>query len=265
MRTLAEYREFQQEQTRAGWRRARARKAGIASGAARRKRSTCKAAPRPRSGQQALALRYKIRQVGVEEFEQRYRAMCEAQGIPFDRRGMNTTLELYRVQLTAYRAQGQDYETTNAQAARALELRDRPRCRRTIQRIRKRLEAMGLIAYEHVRRSGHLRIPGQMDTLRVRCLCPARANVTPPTGARAASALRALDAAALASTAQTALIPPPTAADGVGPLRGPGTEEEQDRSRLRWLQLKLEFAPTLLTSRERQELAGFALATELVN
>lgn len=242
--------------------RARARKAGIASGVKRRQLSSCKrSAPRPRSRQLALALRYKVRQVGAAEFEERYRAMCEREEIPFDPRGLNSTHALYLVELTSYRAQGQDHETTNAQRAQALDKRGRPRCARTVQRLRKRLVAMGLVSYRHVRRSGAARVPGQMDSLRVRCLCPAGANVTPPTGARAANPTGV--AAALACTSKataTALLPPPAAADDVGAAARPETpESEKPRSdtevRLEWLQLKAQFSPSLLSAREAHELA----------
>lgn len=246
-------------------RREAARKAGKASGRARRQRSTCKRPPRLRSRQDALALRYPIRQVGHEEFEQLYAAMCEREEIPFDRRGLHTAHELYKQQLTAFRVQGQDWETTNTQIARGLELRGRARCRRTVQRTRKRLEAMKLVGYSHVRRSGALCVPGQMDTLRVRCLCPRRANVTPPSGA-GASPFGAQLAPALPAE-KTALAPPPSAADDVG-LRcaEPGSDGEQagtdaageyeteDERRFAFLSMLAEHAPAMLSVADRQEL-----------
>ncbi len=110
--------------------------------------------------------------------------MCAREGCAFDPRGLNTAYELYRVEIAAYRVQGQDFETTNGQRGVALSSRGRPRGRRAIQYNRKRLVAMGLVAYEHIKRGGWR--AGQRDTLRVRmCPPPARrnANCTPPSGA----------------------------------------------------------------------------------
>lgn len=245
-------------------RREAARKAGFASGVARRRASTCRRQPRARTGQEALALRYSIRQVGRDEFERLYRAMCEREEIPFDPRGLRSTLELYRQQMTAYRAQGQDWETTNAQMARGMELRGRARCRRTVQRLRKRLVLMGLIAYAHVRRSGRLRIPGKMDTLRVRCLC-AKANVTPPPGAGASPF--GTHSLLLSRQRQKTLSPPPSAADDVGRRSAsPGIEDGEDEPaaesvyaseeerRLAYLELCEAHAPTFLGPTQLREL-----------
>lgn len=256
-------------------RREAARRAGIASGVARRQRSTCRREPRPRNMQEALALRYRIRQVGPEEFERLYRAMCDREKIPFDARGLHTCLELYRQQMTAYRAQGQDWETTNSQMALGLVKRGRGRSRRTVQRHRKRLVAMGLLGYSHVKRSGALRLPGQMDTLRVRCLCP-RANVTPPSGARASisptgkcSARSGLNDT---NDLQTLIAPPP-AADEIRPFGADGSEDEQDgpevanryateaARRLAFLTLAELHAPNLLSSHDRRELRQLRAAT----
>lgn len=253
-------------QTSRQMRRIRARKAGVASGVARRQRSTRKPPARARSRQEALALRYRIRQVSEAEFERLYVAMCERDGLPFDRRGLNSTLALYRAQVTAYRAQGQDYETTNSQAARALEKRGRARCRRTVQRLRKRLVAMGLIVYHHVKRSGSRRIPGQMDTLRVRLLCPGKANVTLPPGARAGLVPHpalALSESENKERTRTALSPPPPSSAAENEKPAPpagterGTEEAEELGEAAELERQLQFVELKLSigfgDRERLE------------
>lgn len=236
-------------------RRAKARRAGYASGVARRRRSTVRRPPRARTGQQAIALAYKVRQVGVREFTDRYREMCEDRGIAYDVRGLNTALELYRCHLRHHRACGrQDFETTNDQISRALANNGRPRCRRTVQRQRKRLEWMGLIAYHHVRRSGHRRIPGQLDSLRVRALCPARrANVTPPSGAGAW--LRQAAPACTSTPKATALSPPPTAAETDTPASPANSAATRtvEQQRIWWLTLRAEHG--FISDAHRQELA----------
>lgn len=261
-------------------RRARARRAGYASGVARRRRSTVRRPPRARTGQHAVSLAYKVRQVTAAEFEDRYRVMCEQHDgagrackvsacdlcgakkgtpcapIPFDQRGLNTARELYRQQMTAFRHHGQDWETTNAQISRGLECRGRGRSRRTVQRNRKRLEAMGLVGYSHVVRSGWLRIPGKLDTLRVRCMCPARiANGTPPPGAGAW--LRQAAPACTSKSKATALSPPTSSADEdppASPEHGATTERTETEQRLFWLELKAEHAPNMMRPSEWPEL-----------
>lgn len=238
-------------------RRARARRAGYASGVARRQRSTVRRPPRARTGQQAIAIIYKVRQVGAHEFTERYREMCAERGLAYDTRGLHTALELYRCHLTVHRAQGrQDFETTNEQVSRALAKRGRARCRRTVQRQRKRLVWMGLIAYHHMRRSGARRIPGQLDSLRVRALCPPRrANVTPPSGAGAW--LRQAAPACTSKSKATALSPPTSSAEDdppASPEHDATTERTEDEQRLFWLELKAKHAPNMMRPSEWPEL-----------
>jgi len=49
----------------------------------------------------------------------------------------------------------------------ALERLGRPRSRRTVEYVKRRLIEMGLIRCAHVKRSGPRRVPGQLDTCRI--------------------------------------------------------------------------------------------------
>lgn len=161
--------------------------------------------------------------------------MCASEGLAFDRRGLNTAYELYRADVAAYRAQGQDHETTNAQRGVALASRGRPRCRRTIQLTRKRIEAMGLVAYHHVRRSGARAIPGQLDSLRVQLKPLPRlrgyANCTPPTGTTNPPAGELVvvppEKPIAPAEPENCPFPPAAPADREGAAPPPATESEQ--------------------------------------
>lgn len=229
--------------TKCKW-RAAARRGGRASGVKRRQLARGRQTPHARTRAQALSLLHPIRQVTFADFERRYAAFCAQSGIPFDRRGLNTTYELYRVEMAAYRAQGQLFETTNGQRQGALSSRGRPRCRRTVQYTRKRLVAMGLVSYEHMRRGSVTAgrwVPGpRKDTLRVELLAPGRsrreANCTPPTGAgsRASSVLPAVPA-----NDRNDLLPPPIGGRDDQPASPAATERERLEEAIRFQQLKL--------------------------
>lgn len=160
-----------------------ARVAGKASARARRARSVYpnrRKAPHSRSRQRALALAYPVRQLTRTQFDRLYEQTFDY----VNDRGRATTYELYRAHLAAYRARSQNFRTTNAQQARALGNRGRPRCSRTVQRQRARLVEMGLVQYTRVRRQAAL--PQDRDVcLSVCLLIPgvARTYVTPPSGA----------------------------------------------------------------------------------
>lgn len=221
--------------TRGKW-RAAGRRGGLASGIKRRQLAKGRRVPHARDRQAALALAYTVRQVSRREFERLYAAMCASQGLPNDRRGLNTAYELYSVEIRAYRAQGQDFETTNRQRELALSSRGRPRCRRTVQLTRKRLEAMGLIRYHHIRRGGWR--AGQKDTLRVQLLVLERsrrgANCTPPSGAP--TPLRGV----VGALPSKALIAPP-AGGRLGRAAPPPSSEEGELGRaIRFQQMKLD-------------------------
>ena len=185
--------------------REQCRRAGKASGRVRKRLAKRRRTLRGHE----LPLVWRVRQITRTDFERAYRRMCAKEGLVYDTRGLHTAYELYRIEWAAYRAQGQDFQTTNGQRSRALALRGRARCRRTVQRTRRRLQAMGLLAYTHIRRGGWR--PGQKDSLRVHVIprvCT-EANVTPLTGAEG-DGLRPSTPSAL-----QAGVPPPTAADEV--------------------------------------------------
>lgn len=208
----------------------------------------------------------RIRQVGRDEFERLYREMCEREELVFDRRGLNSCWCLYVSLMSRYRAQGNGYETTNAQTCKAMAARDRPRCRRTVQRLRRRLAAMGVMDFHHVKRSGAERRPGELDSLRVVLLHLRRAaaNVTLRSWSEPALTGRRLR--------RKALSPPPSAADGKRrrcAAPNGGNEDQQrtirelpeDRqpytpSRLEFLSMMEELAPGLMDGAQRRELAA---------
>lgn len=159
------------EQQKAHQRSAQARRAGIASGVVRRALARGRRVPHARDRTAALALVYPIRQVTREEHQRRYRDWCEREGRCFNEAGWETNWQLYLGYMRRYRYSGQDFETTNAQQARGLAHRGRPRCTRTVQRQRQVLVEMGLIRFSHVRRRGAEL--GHRDSLRV-CLMPVR-------------------------------------------------------------------------------------------
>lgn len=211
--------------------RRQCRKAGRASGRVRRQLARGR---RTIDGVE-LELKWDVRQVTRDEFTRLYEAMCAREGVPCDPRGENTAYTLYAVEMAAYRAQGQDFETTNGQRSAALSSRGRPRARRTVQRTRARLAAMGLVRYHHLRRSGPARVPGQLDTLRVHLLPRRRgwcvANDTPPSGAeRYAPSGLARSACSRGSDVDHGPpdeVAPPSAADDAGAAAPPATEEEE--------------------------------------
>lgn len=221
-------------------RREAARLAGRASGRARRARSP----KRRRMGRQAaLALKYPIRRVSRASFEQRYRNCCDQiWGIRFHQAGCDTAWELYQADRRLFDACGQDCLTTNAQRSAALSTRRRPRCRRTVQMTRRRLGEMGLETYYHVKRSGPLRIPGQLDCLRLRMLSPAK-DCTPPSGTP--SIPSGLDDGVFTSTAKSldcaaSRHVPPDGGDPLPAAAPPMSDEEIQRRLAGFHQLKLE-------------------------
>ena len=238
-------------------RRQRARRAGIRSGVVRRQLRDVHG---PRKTQ-------RVKQLTAPEFETAYAAMCEREGRPFDRRGLNSHYELYVAHMTRYRVQGNGYETTNRQSCQAMAARGRPRCRRTVQRLRKGLAAMGVLDFHHVKRSGRECLRGELDSLRVICLHQRRgeANVTLRSWSEPALKGRRL-------RRDKPLIAPPSAADEIRPFGADGSEEEQAgpevlpytaeaARRLAFLSLAELHAPGLLSSLDRQELAQLRAAT----
>lgn len=241
--------------TEHGRRRRAARRAGLASGRARRARSP--KGPRV-TRQAALALKYPVRRVSRQRFEERYRECCEkVWKIRFHQAGFLTAWELYQADRRLFDACGQDCLTTNAQRGAALANRGRARCRRSVQLTRRRLADMGLEAWHHVRRSGPRRIPGQLDCLRLRMVYRGifrSKDCTPPSGAP--SIPSGLDDGALTSKtkgldcAASRQVPP---IGGDRPTASASSEEiaafHQLKLELGWMSTELELSPYLRQQR----------------
>lgn len=189
----ASLRGFQSPRAR---RRERARRGGLESGRRRRELARGRATPHRRDRGEALALAYRVQQINREAFAKRFAQLREREGVLVSERGLETLWLEYCSCMKAYRAQGQDFKSTNAQRARALDLRGRARCTRTIQRAHKQLAQMGLLRRYHVKRGGSR--AGQRDCLRI---CVTSTYVTPPSAAPA-RALRALAAGASRSSTE---------------------------------------------------------------
>lgn len=250
-------------------RREQCRRAARASAIRRKQLARGRRIPWARDGD--LPLQWKpIRQLTRSEFDAAYGAMCAREGLKDDTRGRNTAYALYRAEIAAYRVRRRpEGQTTNGQRQVSLSSQGRPRCRRTVQLTRKRLQAMGVVRYEHIRRRG---AESPRDTLRVELLGVSvgnrrsrrRANCTPPPEAGAA-ALQA-DAAparkeviAPASPAENGPAPP-----GLGPPSGGGappapSDEKGEPEREFWdsptlaaIRARLESVPTELAVRPRR-------------
>lgn len=161
------------ERHRASLRRRRARRAGKASGVARRGRAKGRAVPHRRTRELALDERggRPIRQANRAEFDRRHIASG-----PSNQQGRDTGWLVYCQDMRVARRE-RSAQTTGPQRVRGLVLAARPRCRRTVQRHRRRLERMGLMRYGHVRRKGEK--IGERDSIRV---SPTWRNVTLPSG-----------------------------------------------------------------------------------
>lgn len=181
--------------TRAKNRHRRACKAAAASAKARRKRAKGRKVPHARTRKDALVLAYKVIQVNLKTFRVIEAERRRERGVQPSERGTMTLWAEYQSCMRAYRAQGNFFGTTNAQRARALALRGRPRCERTIRRAHKELHAMGLLTRTHIRRSAFrkpgFQRPGRRDYLRVQVQ-----SFVPLPSAAAASGLKPDDAAA---------------------------------------------------------------------
>ena len=203
-------------------RRRRARKAGLASGRARRRMAD----PRMRAvKQRELALNFRVRIVDRAEFARLDAAQRLRAGIGPSERGLETRWQLYLARVRSYKAKGQGFCTTNAQSARALELAGRRRCRRTVQRTDALLAEMGLLRRYHDRRGGSA--AGNRDRLRVqlapsfvtlplaaRAVCPTGTHCSSPAPKRGHLQGRSADARDPA--------PPPGASEG--PALAPGAD-----------------------------------------
>lgn len=158
----------------------RARRAGIASGAKRRRMAD---PARRREQQRELALNFRVRIIDRAEFERRDTARRIRAGIAPNERGTETLWQEYLSCVRCFHAQGQGFLTTNGQRAEALRKAGRPRCGRTVRRAHTALTDMGLLRRFHDRRGGSR--PGRKDRLRVQF---APSFVPPPSAAPATTA-----------------------------------------------------------------------------
>jgi hypothetical protein len=117
--------------------------------------------PRCRSRQEALAFVYPVRRPSRHALEQAYEAAYprpawDAPAVAHQQweRGRETVVAAALADWRLYRVGGQHSLTTNEQRRLALEHAGRSRSRRTIQRVHRILEQLGVARYSHVRRGG---------------------------------------------------------------------------------------------------------------
>lgn len=225
--------------------RERARRAGIASGVARRRRGG-RPRQRNRSRGEALALAYRHRQLTRARFDALYEARFPRPEHPPAaaawQKGRDTLWTHYLSVWRLYRACGQHARTTNGQRGAALSSRGRPRCRRTIQRLNRRCAELGLALFVHRRDQGAT--PGRRDCLVVEIRTPHAQHVTPPAGAGAVPSRDEAPALPAPSTPPASAgcagrVPP----DGGGQRQAatpPVTWKEQLEAEIRFQQLKLD-------------------------
>jgi len=230
--------------------RSRGRRSGI-----KRRQMAAGRPPRRRERTRPLALAHAYRtvhQLIADEFERLYREMCERDGLPFDRRGLTTAYEVYRWAFTRYRACGQDFEFKNEDVMDYLERRRRSRSYRTVIYARRRLEAMGVFNFEHVKRGTWQRDRGwrpgeRADTIRATALhVRARANCNLPSGAGTSLLRRSVPRSSDPETNDRPPpndpIPPPAATDDTPASAGDdrATEREELRRAIAFQEQKLD-------------------------
>jgi hypothetical protein len=208
------------------------RKGGRKSGIKRRQLAQEKR--RTRDGGLGVPKAYpRVPRLSGERLEGRYRALCALEGRRSHEQGCATFVAVYLLVRRWYDAKGQGFECTNKNLSEALERRGLPHSRRTIQYTRRRLERAGLIKCAHVRRSGSLCIPGQMDTVRVHLLrrgfskdCTPPLRGTTKEGLRP-SLLRGGAPEGKKTNGETNMIPPATPAETETAAATPPATEEQ--------------------------------------
>jgi hypothetical protein len=118
-----------------------------------------------RDRKRAIARHYRQQQVDRAVFERLWRKDCEAQDVQVSERSLETGWAHYRALCRTFRAKGQGYHTSQAQRAAALANAGRARCDRTMRRHTRRLERLGLIRTEHIRK--RLMVAGDRDCIAV--------------------------------------------------------------------------------------------------
>lgn len=185
------------------------------------------------------------------QFAQAYARLCRErdlyQGGHATRAGYELGLETrwiaYRGLARRARTGSRSFRSTNGQRCAQLAADGRIRGRRTVQRVHRDLEAMGVARISHIRRSGAARRPGELDCLSIVFL--GRSRVTPGYAEpRQGGPLQGPPACLGATATAKALIPPPSAADDEPPDEPgerPSTETERIAARVRFLQLRLGY------------------------
>ena len=222
------------------------RKGGLASGVKRRQLARGRRLPRRRTRHEALSLAYRHRQLTQAELYRRYelewpRPERPTAAVAWEK-GRETLWEHYRSVFTGFRAQGQHYRTTNGQRGAALALRGRPRSRRTVQRLNRKLDLLGVAHVGHYKDQGAR--PGHKDCLVVEIRTPSKLHVTPllrssgnpPEGREVPTAT----ATSTTSVPPTSSAMPPDGGDQRQAPPAPGTEKGELAAQIEFLQLKLE-------------------------
>lgn len=222
------------------------RRGGLASGIKRRQLARGRRGPRCRTRAQALALSYRHRQLTREAFERRYETLWPRPERPTAavawEKGRDTLWCHYAATFRLYRTCGQHTRTTNGQRGAALHSQGRPRSRRTIQRLHRKLEALELATFAHYRDQRDR--PGHKDCLVLEIRTPTILHVTPPLRGRGnrPSGSEVPPAAPERQTEdrpKRPLIPPASPADDTA-ATPQSTERGELEAALRFQQLKLD-------------------------
>lgn len=222
-------------------RRARARKAGLASGVKRRQ--LCDPQAR-RVKQRELALNFRVRIVDRAEFGLLDAARRARAGIGPSERGTLTSWRLYQARVRSYKAKGQGFCTTNGQSARALEQAGRGRCTRTVQRQDQILAEMGLLRRYHDRRGGSR--AGNRDRIRVQfapsfVTLPSAATTLSPTGRESCSAAPKRGGFQGRSAHAAAERPPGPASGAAASASEAATSDRDEPLTGRWAELAIDW------------------------
>lgn len=218
-------------------RRVIAQRAGKVSGRLRRQRGAGRRSSHRRTRQEALCLTYRHRQFRRDEFFSRYKQAfpppIHPPALVQWKRGRVTAWLDYRLDFRLYRKRGQHCGTTNWRRGRALELNHRPRCRRTVQRLHRKLEAMGLVAFHPMKRKGSK--PGERDYLVMEVRTPENPACHPPakggSGNCPKGRVPALPAKESTQKSGESGLPPPSAADA-DPPDEPAERQITERERI---------------------------------
>jgi hypothetical protein len=179
------------------------------------------------------------------QFEQAYARHCRTVGKAISIRRLESLWVCHRGLQRRARACKGAFNTTNKEGEARMKNAGREREERTIRRLHRELEAMGLAQATHIKRSGAARRPGELDYLRI-----AVANISfvrpcfagPRQEETSLQDVSSIAEAPTSTATTTASLPPPTAADGDPPHEGAGTplaSKEGIEAQIRFQELKL--------------------------